>query len=170
MEDGEAVTDIADTDDMHLTYHMYRNGWHEYKRHLRRKEILKDGFFKPLVIVRHGPPRTGKSRWIFDEYGYERVCTMYPYRPGTFFVPPDAGDVILFDDVQAGAIIPVPLFKTLTDGHPRKFECKGGEVWWRPKVIVFTSNFPPGRAWWPDIDDVDLQACMERITEIVHVV
>lgn len=169
IDAGEEPADIARTELQFATYVKYHNGLEKYKRNLRLTQVMEDGFYEPELYVRIGPAGSGKTRWVFDRFGYANVCTMYPYQPGgKFFIPPDVGDVVLFDDVQAGSIPPLALFKQLTDGHPRKFECKGGEVVWRPKVIVITSNHPPSQ-WWPNISAADVQAIERRITEIVVV-
>lgn len=166
IDEGEPLYNIVDDDKLLGTYCQYRGGVNDYIRLKRQKIVLNDGFLKPELYFRIGRAGTGKSRWIFEQYGYDRVTTMYPARPGTFFVPPDTGDFVLFDDVKAGAIIPLTTFKYLTDGHPKLVECKGGQVMWRPKVVVFTSNFSP-RTWWPEATEEDWEAIMRRVTEIV---
>lgn len=166
LDEGKTVMEVAEEEEFFPTMLQYRNGLEAYKRHVRAKSINE--FYKPEVYVRIGPPRTGKTRWVFDKYGFGNVTTMYPYQGGRLFVPPNVGDVVLFDDVEAGSVVPVSIFKQLTDGNPRLYECKGGDVMWRPKVIVFTSNSHPF-SWWPDLSEFDKKAIEERITEIVVV-
>lgn len=162
-----AVYHIAkENDDLFPTFLQYRNGLEAYKSFLREEEIFDAGFRPPQLHIRYGVAGLGKSTWIFKEFGYRHVTTMYPYQGGKFFVPPSTGDFVLFDDVQDGQVIPLTLFKTLTDGHPKRVECKGGEVVWNPKVIVITSNHP-WRSWWKDMTEWDMAAIQRRITSEV---
>lgn len=162
---GKPLREVATDADHMETYCRYRNGIKDLINFEREKEILNGGFLQPELYIRIGPAGTGKSRWVFDKYGYANVTTMYTYQGGKFFVPCNVTDVVLFDDVQAGSIIPLALFKSLTDGHPKRVETKGGEVLWRPKVIVFTSNSHPFD-WWPNLSGLDKEALERRITKI----
>lgn len=165
---GKPLREVATDGDNMMTFCRYRNGIRDLINFEREKEILNGGFLKPELYIRIGPPGTGKSRWVFDKYGYANVTTMYTYQGGKFYVPGCLNDVVLFDDVQAGAIIPLALFKSLTDGHPKRVETKGSEILWRPKVIVVTSNSHPFE-WWPNLTELDKAALERRITSIEFV-
>lgn len=162
---GEPLRKVALKEEHMETYCRYRNGIKDLISFHQENIINERGFLEPELYVRIGPAGTGKSRWVFDKYGYSNVTTMYPYQGGKFYVPPGTGDCVLFDDVKAGEIIPLALFKQLTDGHPRPVECKGGQVMWAPKVIVFTSQVHP-KEWWPNLSLFDIEALERRITDL----
>jgi len=73
-----------------------------------------------------------------------------------------------FNDVSFGAILPLDIFKKLTDRYPFRGAIKGGFTWLKPKVIVFTSNSHP-RDWYPYATNYDKAAIKRRITKIVVV-
>ena len=58
--------------------------------------------------------------------------------------------------------------KKLTDRYGGPMPTKGGFIYWKPKVIVVTSNSTP-REWWPDASDFDIGAVERRIKEITVV-
>jgi hypothetical protein len=47
---------------------------------------------------------------------------------------------------------------------------KGGFLTWKPRVIVFTSNFPPEQWWNISPTDKSYLAFMRRVTDITEVV
>lgn len=166
LEEGQNVLDVAQEDEHFETFLRYRNGLHEYKRHCLEKKSQEDGFRKPELYIRVGAPRTGKTRWVFDTYGIGNVIVICGSMLRKQWFPTYVRDVVLFDDVEDGTIMPLSDFKNLTDGYPRTFECKGGYVHWHPKVIVFTSNTGPF-TWWSKLSPYDKTAIQERITETV---
>lgn len=168
IDDGENVLDIAEDDKLFGTYCQYRNGLHEYKSHRVHKKACADGFRSPELHIRIGAPGTGKTRWVFDQYGYEHVTVMLPFNGQRQWFPRYVGDVVLFDDVQAGKILPIGEFKSLTDGHPKRVEYKGGETTWHPRVIVVTSN-EHWNSWWKDMTPADVGAVERRITSLTIV-
>ena len=113
--------------------------------------------------MRIGPPGTGKTRWMDDTHGIGNWITV-PDNNGHWF-DGDDHDVILFDDVEAGAIPSPSLFKRLTDRYPIQVPVKGGYITWKPRVIVFTSNSEPTK-WWPNLSAFDLGAIERRITSL----
>lgn len=165
IEEGEDVLDIAENEDYFPTYIMYRNGLHEYKSHVRKKQKQNDRTM-PEVYVRIGPAGTGKTRWMDEQFGLDG-WTQAPDATGRWFDNCDR-DVILFDDVEAGSIPSLSLWKRLTDRYPMQVPVKGGFITWKPRVIVFTSNYHPNE-WWPNLTDFDKQAIERRIKEIVVV-
>lgn len=166
LDAGATCTDVAMDNEIHFgAYAKYHAGLEKYKRARVQRQHEEDGFRKPDVFLRYGTAGSGKSRWVFDTYGYKNV-TVLPAHNGRQWFPGDIRDVVLFDDVQAGKILSYSEFKSLTDGHPKTVECKGGLVSWHPKVIVFTSNYHP-HTWW-DLSCEDF-AALERRCEIVRV-
>lgn len=165
LEEGEEPEDIAEEDDNFMTYLMYRKGFQQYKSHIRKKQKLHDRE-QPNVFVRYGPAGTGKTRWMDDYFGIGN-WTYAPDNTGKWFDGCDR-DVILFDDVEAGQIPPLSLFKRLTDRYPLQMPVKGGFITWKPKSIVFTSNCH-WTTWWNNMSPNDREAVSRRITSEVRV-
>lgn len=162
LDNGEAVLDIAEKDEHFQTYQMYRNGLKEYANHVRAKRVKTDREL-PKVYIRIGPPGTGKTRWLDEQFGLDG-WVQAPDNSGRWFDNCDR-DVILFDDVEAGSIPSLSLWKRLTDRYPLQVPVKGGFIWWKPKVIVFTSNSHPF-TWWRGLSDYDKGAIERRCTAI----
>lgn len=163
-DNGDVIELLEEHPELFGTFCQYRNGLREYAAYKRRK--LMQNRDVPDVYVRIGPPGTGKTRWLDDTFGLDGWVTA-PDNTGHWFDGCDR-DVILFDDVEAGSIPPLSLFKRLTDRYPLQVPVKGGFITWKPKTIVFTSNSAPNQ-WWKDLTDFDKGAIERRIKEIVVV-
>ena len=74
----------------------------------------------------------------------------------------DSG-VVLFDDIEASACLPISLFLKLTDRYPHQVPIKGGYITWKPKVIVFTSNYP-----WVEGIGARVEGLELRVHEAIH--
>lgn len=168
IDDGVPLERIADDDDSFKVMLQYRNGLAEYKKWKDQAKHEDVGWRKPDVYIRIGPPGSGKTRWVYDTYGARNVTVICGTMLTRGWFPRNLRDVVLFDDVEAGAVMPFASFKNLTDGYRRDVECKGGEVSWFPRVIVFTSNSHPF-TWWKDLTDFDKAAIERRVTDIVVV-
>lgn len=132
-----------------------------YQQFIREQKVRND-YTKPYVRVRIGPPGVGKSRYIRDLHGHD--YTVAPDNTGRWFDNCDC-DVVVFDDVERGAIPSFSDFKRLTDRYALQVPVKGGFIWWKPKYIYFTSNTHPFE-WWPELSDFDKGAIERRITSI----
>lgn len=163
LDAGKRPLEIADVEDGMFSvvarHHKFAETYFQYKR----AKTLAHDRTAPDVYVRIGPPGTGKTKWMDDTYGIGNWVTA-PDNNGHWFDGCDH-DVILFDDVEAGAIPTTSLFKRLTDRYPIKVPVKGGFITWKPRVICFTSNSHP-KEWWPGISEFNLQAIERRITSI----
>ena len=163
LDAGKRPLEIADEVDgmfgVIARTHRFAESYFQYKR----AKTLAHDRTAPDVYVRIGPPGTGKTRWMDDTYGVGNWVTA-PDNNGQWFDNCDH-DVILFDDVEAGAIPTTSQFKRLTDRYPIKVPVKGGFITWKPRVIVFTSNSHP-KQWWPELSQFNLEAIERRITSI----
>lgn len=165
IDEGISVLEIAEEEENFPTYLQYRNGLHEYAKYKRAKSVATNRDV-PDVYVRIGPPGTGKTRWMDEQFGPGNWVSA-PDNTGRWFDNCDR-DVILFDDVQIGEVPPLGLFKRLTDRYPIQVPVKGGFITWKPKTIVFTSNTPPTE-WWPNLSNFDKGAIERRLTSVVIV-
>jgi len=163
IDAGKRPLEIADEVDgmfgVVARHHKFAETYFQYKR----AKTLAHDRTAPEVYVRIGPPGTGKTKWMDDTYGIGNWVTA-PDNNGQWFDNCDH-DVILFDDVEAGAIPTTSQFKRLTDRYPIQVPVKGGFITWKPKVIVFTSNSHP-KQWWPNLSEFNLAAIERRITSI----
>lgn len=166
LDAGERPEKVARKDEkMFQVYVQYTKGLEKYAEYIRREKVQEDRE-KPDVYVRIGPAGTGKTRWLDDTFGLDG-WVFAPDNTGRWFDGCDR-DVICFDDVEAGQIPPLSLWKRLCDRYPMQVPVKGGFITWKPKTIVFTSNSHP-KEWWKDMSQFDIDAVERRITEIVVV-
>lgn len=166
IDAGERVEEIADCQENFNTYLLYKNGLKEFAAYKRRKTLQMNRDV-PAVYLRIGTGGTGKTRWLDDTFGLDG-WRYAPDNTGKWFDNCDERDVIVFDDVEAGQIPPISLWKRLTDRYPLPVPVKGGYITWKPKAIVVTSNYEPG-TWWPGIDPINVHAVMRRVYKIVRV-
>lgn len=165
LEGGTRTMDLAEEDNFFVHVAKHSRFFEKYEQHLRGKMKQKDREM-PKVYIRLGPGGTGKTRWLDEQFGLDG-WVYAPDNRGQWFDGCDR-DVILFDDVEAGQIPPLSLWKRLTDRYPFQVAVKGGFIVWKPKVVVFTSNHHPF-TWWPDLTEFDKQAIERRITSILVV-
>jgi hypothetical protein len=140
----------------------FSENYFEYKR---RKVVQHDRTL-PKVYIVWGPPGSGKTRWMDDTYG-KSGWTRHPDNTTKWNDNCDS-DVILFDDVKVDEIAPIARFLVLTDHYPVQVKRHNGFLTWKPRVIVFTSNFPPHQ-WWPNERAVSLEVFFRRVTEIEYI-
>lgn len=123
---------------------------------------VKNNFRKLDVKVLFGPPGTGKTSSIVEDY------------PDIYFAQPDlrwwpqydGQDVILIDDFY-GQCRPSWLLRIL-DGYQLQVEYKGGHTYARWTKVFITSNVHPVE-WYKDIPDQVRAAIMRRINSIEEV-
>lgn len=168
VDDGESVMDIAEDDKMFGTFCQYRGGLKEYEEYVRGKRIKMDRSV-PEVYIRWGPPATGKTRWLDEQYGVGNWARM-PNPTSSWFITRTVAnsDVILIDDVGPTKIPKIEELLEWTDRYPIEFNSKGSYFWFKPKVIVITSNIHP-RGWWPNVDETQYTAFLRRVTSVVEV-
>lgn len=161
LKEGKRPMDIADDPEYFTVVAKHHRFAEAYAQHIRSKYIREDRTM-PDVYVRIGPPGSGKTKWLDETFGLGGYIRA-PDNNGRWFDQCDC-DVVLFDDVEAGSVPPLSLWKQLCDRYPIQLPVKGGFIWWKPKVIVFTSN-QCIRDWWPNISDINYDAVMRRVKE-----
>lgn len=136
----------------------------EYLRH-RRDKAVNANRDMPRVWILYGFAGAGKTRWLdrkFGLNGYKRA----PDNTGQWFDGCDR-DVILFDDVEVNQVPPFSLWKRLCDRYPFSVPVKGGFITWKPKDIVFTSNYTINE-WWKELDQENQAARDRRIYKTIY--
>lgn len=74
------------------------------------------------VFYIYGPTRTGKTRYVYNKYGYENVYTAEGYDPNKMFDGYNGEDVLLLDEFRSGLFLGTLL--RYIDGHPIKATCR----------------------------------------------
>jgi len=113
----------------------------ELFQHARFKR-LRTNRDVPEVYIRIGPPGTGKSRWLDEQYGLD-IWIETPDNTGKWFDGCELADILVFDEVCFGSVPLLDIFKKLTDRYPFRGAINGGFTWLKLKVIVFTSSSHP---------------------------
>lgn len=136
-----------------------------YIRHVREKRVNEQRDM-PRVYILYGASGSGKTSWLdrkFGLSGYKRA----PDNTGQWFDGCDR-DVILFDDVEVEQVPPFSLWKRLCDRYPITLPVKGGFITWKPKVIVFTSNYSINE-WWKELNVENQTARDRRIYKVKYI-
>lgn len=126
---------------------------------------------KPKPPVRHavevhiGKTGTGKTRYVNDTYP-DHWAT--PIRQGKmmWFDGYDGHSVILLDDFNGEMALKALL--RLLDRYVIQVPIKGAHAWWRPELLIITTNYEVEK--WYDYTDREesLRALQRRITKTVR--
>jgi len=167
LDAGVRTLELAEEEDYFPHVARHSRFFKEYEEHMRAKLLRMDRTM-PEVIFRIGTSGAGKTRWMDDTFGLDgwRFVPV-PRGEDWWFDHCDERDVVLFDEVHAGYVPPIGLFKQLTDRYPLTLPRKGGFITWKPKTIVVTSN-SEWWSWWPKMTDNDRAAIERRITRVDH--
>jgi len=144
IREEKTQRDIIESGDSELveTFATYLR-FHDRVRGLYRPQSHEDGV---KVVLYVGDPGTGKTRRAFEEFP---DLFEIPISNGTLWLDGyDGQEHVLFDDFM-GKGSKMGLDNTLKffDRYVRSVPIKGAYVWWKPKVIVVTSNYHP-RYWY----------------------
>lgn len=116
------------------------------------------------VRIYWGPPGSGKTRAVYDEFGYDEV---YPKMVGKWWDNYKGEACVLIDDFDPSNCFDTTfdMYLKLLDRYPMMVECKGGSYNFRSKHIIITSNYDPD-TWFTD--KPNRRAFFRRIKEIKH--
>ena len=135
---GESVDDLLIDDHRALLNH----------RGLRELQTARDNKTKPLELrdvkafYLYGETRTGKTSFLFDQYGDEM------FRVSSYKHPYDAYSgqpVIVLDDFSSQ--VPMDLMLNILDIYPMHLPCRYQDKWAEFKTVWVVSNLPLERQY-----------------------
>ena len=105
------------------------------------EEQYQNEFREMFVTYIFGKPKTGKTRYVLEKYGYANVCHITSYKnPMIFDNYKNSQDVLCLDEFIGH--LEIPFLNGLLDGYPKMLPCRYSD-----KVACFTkvyliSNLP----------------------------
>ena len=118
-----------------------------------------------------GDPGAGKTGYLdnwFGLTGWTKVPC--PSSGGQWFFTREnsLSDAVLIDDVGPTKVPKIEELLEWLDRYPLQLNTKGGHVWFKPKVVVITSNLEIDDWWEKSINSKHKQAFMRRVTKNFH--
>lgn len=164
LEAGERPTKIARSNPNLLeTVARYDKFWHKLWLEISMEKMNNEGFKPKQVFMLIGPTGTGKTREVYEQYGFGNVYRAVSNK-GDWFDGYNGEPAVIFDECGPGNIMPITQFLTITDGYPLSLPVKGGFVPFRPEAVYFTANVNYIH-WWSDPLQEHLLAAKRRVTE-----
>ena len=125
----------------------YPRGVAKYGRFI---DTIKETFFKSVwrhveCILLVGKTRTGKTRWVYDNWGKEDFWVLPPIIDRLWFDGYEDQTHVLIDDFSGECNLAT--FLRIMDGYTIPLPRKGGYIFWKPTHIAVTSNIHP-ELWW----------------------
>jgi len=121
----------------------YPRGVAKYGRFI---DTVKEAYFKSTwrkveCVLLIGKTRTGKTRWVYDNWGKEDFWVLPPIIRDLWFDGYMDQTHVLIDDFTGECKV-ASLLRIL-DGYTIPLPRKGGFIFWRPTHIAVTTNLHP---------------------------
>jgi len=132
----------------------------------KKAKIMFKENIVPEVHVRWGPPRTGKTRFVYEKHGVDNVFRLTGgdgSKGSIWWSSYDGQEVILLDEFRGQMNWDYLL--QLTDRYPMELQTKGGSTWRCCKYIYICSNISPDKWYANDL----YEALSKRFTSITEV-
>ncbi len=152
LDEGATENQIAEEYFGEWTRHY--KAFREYKRIKTQQRT-----WKTKVIVCHGDPGTGKSKWAL-----EQAPEAYWKQRGNWWDGYEGQPDVVIDDYYGW--LPFDTLLRLLDRYPMIVETKGGHAQFVAKTIIITSNKKPEE--WYTNENLDIRALLRRIDETHH--
>lgn len=101
------------------------------------------------VRIYYGKPGSGKTRAVYDEFGFDAV---FKKQKNKWWDGYTGQDVILIDDFDPDSYytgLTFDYWLELLDRYPMSLEVKGGTCMMRSHIVIITSNFDP-KDWFAE--------------------
>ncbi len=120
------------------------------------------------VTYLYGPPRSGKTSYVYKKYGIDNVFVIDNY--GEYQFTGYAGEKVIIFDEFTGQVRPITKMNKLLEPYPLKLNIKGGITPARFEKIFIISNSPLTDLYKDEKKQtfVQYQAFMQRINKIVR--
>lgn len=156
---GKELSEIAI--DHPALYIQYHRGMKELSRTIQRS--YEDRVVQ--VLIRWGPPGTGKTRFIWESEDRGNIFTVNLH-DNVPFDGYNGEQVLLIDDFNGR--YDITCFLRWTDRYPLRVNVKGSYVYANWTKVYFTSNIEPNM-WFLDATDQHKIAFMRRVTNVTEV-
>lgn len=132
-------------DEVPETFVRYHKGLEKVRFEVEKAEAMK--WRNITVIIYWGESGVGKTRKVFDDYGYENVYTLDNTGTKALWYDGYEGQkVLLIDDFYGW--IDYGIMLRILDGYPYRGPVKGSFTWAQWDTVIITSNRPP-KTWYP---------------------
>ena len=131
-----------------------------FEKYLQLK--VKHRTEKSRVTILIGPPRTGKTRYVYDNHNRDDI---FPHPPGEpWFDGYEQQPICLLDDYYG--CLKWTVLLAILDRYPCLVPVKGGFTKFVSKQIFITSNAHPSK--WYNSPKIDKTALYERIETYIY--
>lgn len=155
IDEGATQQEIAD--EFFKEYIRYGKAFEQYRLLKVPKRFQKSN---TTIII--GPPRTGKTRYVWETEGTDNVYAVPP--GGQWFDMYAQEPVVLLDDFYGN--MQWSLLLQLLDRYPLLVPFKGGFTKFTSKKVYITSNSHPST--WYTSNKIDKTALYERIEAFIY--
>jgi len=146
-----------------VMYIRYSRGIERYHWRVARWRRIARGYMPPKILVLCGATEAGKSRLVYDMYGYENVydgCELSGNNGEGWWDGYEGQKVVLLEEFY-GQLRYGKLLKLL-DGYPNQVSTKGGHAMLENTVWCITSNKTPSE-WYSHQTVKDQAALYNRL-------
>jgi len=167
LSSGGSMKDISET--FESSYVMHRNKLKDYQKDLLEWKYGNVGRNVEVIFV-YGPPRTGKTTWVYSQVGND---------PDKLFVIDNYGKYlfsgyveqksILFDEFT-GQVKPITYMNKLLEPRPMRLRCLGGVTPACYDKVYIVSNYPLSQVYKEEQEELkeSYDAFCARINKVIH--
>ena len=151
----------------------YPTQFFRYKKHIEsvRKTIqeseYEDKYRHMKIVYISGVPRTGKTRFILEKYGYKNVCKVSIKYDKWLFENYKGQKVVLFDEFNSQ--VPITEMNEYLEGYPQEYRCRNEDRIAMNDTVIIISNLKLSQQYTKEQSDKPLiyQAFTARIHHII---